>query len=90
MLHSSFHAAVAERRGAAGMAAELLVGADPVAALVAALEARFGSIAMLCADALGGALLGVRWRPQVCSRPLSHGMLCPGDPMFRTQHLSGA
>ena len=59
------HVAVAERRGAAGMAAELLVGANPVAALVAALEARFGGVATLCADALGGPLLGVRWRPQV-------------------------
>ena len=64
-LDVSLHAAVAERRGAAGMAAELLVGADPVAALVAVLEARFGGVATLCADALGGALLGVRWRPQV-------------------------
>ena len=62
---ASTHAGVAERRGAAGMAAELLVGANPVAALVAALEARFSGVAMLCADAFGGALLGVRWRPQV-------------------------
>ncbi|KAK9832639.1 hypothetical protein WJX81_006336 [Elliptochloris bilobata] len=57
-------AAVAERRGAASMATELLVGADPVTALVAALEARFGAVATLCADACGGALLGVKWRPQ--------------------------
>jgi len=55
---------VAARRGAAGLAAELLVGADPVAALAAALQARFGGVALLCADALGGALLGVKWRAQ--------------------------
>ena len=73
------HAAVAERRGAAGLAAELLVGADPVAALVAALEARLGGVATLCADASGGALLGVRWRPQVrLAMPCRAGLQCPG------------
>jgi len=57
-------AGVVTRRGAAGLAAELLVGADPVAALATALDARFGGVALLCADALGGALLGVKWRAQ--------------------------
>ncbi len=47
------------------MAGELLVGADPAAALAAALGARFDGAATLCADALGGAFLGVKWRPQV-------------------------
>ena len=47
------------------MAGELLVGADPAAALAAALDARFDGVATLCTDALGGAFLGVKWRAQV-------------------------
>ena len=41
------------------------MGFDPVASLVAALEARFGHLALFCADLTGGDVIGVKWLPEV-------------------------
>lgn len=46
------------------LAAELLVGFDPLARLLGALEGRFGHLAAFCADAHGLPAVGVRWRPE--------------------------
>jgi hypothetical protein len=45
------------------LAAELLVGFDPVRRYVALLEARYGHLAAFCADFHGGPVVGLRWRP---------------------------
>ncbi len=45
------------------LAGELLVGFDPVARLLAELQASYGSLAMFCSDSYGGRLVGVKWRP---------------------------
>ena len=42
---------------------DILVGFDAVAQLVAALEERLGHCALFCVDALGGDVIGVKWRP---------------------------
>ena len=57
------------KRGAQSVARDLLVGFDPVAVLLRALEDRFGEAATFCADALGGSIVGVKWHPQATTPP---------------------
>ena len=68
----SWIAEVLAKRGAQSVVRDLLVGFDPVAVLLRMLEDRYGEAATFCADALGGAVVGVKWHPQVTT----HGILC--------------
>lgn len=45
------------------MRRELLVGFDPLPLYLSLLESRFSDLAVFCADFVGGALVGVKWRP---------------------------
>jgi U3 small nucleolar RNA-associated protein 22 len=49
-------------RGSAAVRKELLVGFDPVPLYIDLLEQRLGSVAVFCADYVGGAVVGVKWR----------------------------
>ena len=60
----AFPAAVVASQPSDDLAAELLVGFDPVGRLLAALEGRFGHLAAFCGDAAGGfPVVGVKWLP---------------------------
>ena len=61
-------AEVLAKRGAPSVVRDLLVGFDPVALLLRALEDRYGEAATFCADALGGCAVGVKWHPKVMAR----------------------
>lgn len=43
---------------------DVLVGFEPLWALLHDLDARLGHCAVFCADALGGSVLGVKWKPK--------------------------
>lgn len=58
------HAEVLDKRGPERVVGDLLVGFDPVATFLELAEQRYGCAATFCADALGGAVVGIKWRPQ--------------------------
>lgn len=49
-------------RGATAVQKELLVGFDPVPLYVSLLEERFGGVAVVCADYVGGSAVGLKMR----------------------------
>lgn len=61
----AFPASVLASQPTEALLPELLVGFDPVTRYVAALEERFGHLAVFCADADGGfPAVGIKWLPQ--------------------------
>lgn len=71
-------AEVLARLGPERVRRDLLVGFDPVAAFLQRLEQRFGEAATFCADALGGAGVGVKWSAKVHARCLHACVLHAG------------
>ena len=43
---------------------DVLVGFEPLSALLQELDARLGHCALFCVDELGGSVLGVKWKPK--------------------------
>jgi hypothetical protein len=90
-----FPRAVVRAQPAARLSAELLVGFDPVAALLARLSASLGAFASFSADARGGApCVGVRWRREAfAARPLKGGgalaQCCVPVPALRGGGVGG-
>ncbi len=52
------------KRGPERVVGDLLVGFDPVATFLQLAEQRYGDAATFCTDALGGAVMGIKWRLQ--------------------------
>lgn len=77
-------------RGATAVRKELLVGFDPVPLYVSLLEERFGGVAVVCADYIGGSAVGLKMRgPAMQPGPLRPEGAHAAQPLRKGRDISG-
>lgn len=69
-LKDEWNAEMLRKRKQGSLGRDLLLGFEPVELFVDSLQTRFGDVATICADFQGGALIGIKWRAAVSSRPI--------------------
>ena len=69
---------------------DLLLGFKPVELFVESIEQRYGNVTTVCADFLGGSLIGIKWRSSVSFKHLNEHLVSqhPVSPTIQASHCA--